>query len=374
MACVRMWACACAKAPLVFPRSDLYSPFARLNGLMRPGDFSCSFPIDLEPPMTDARSAPPPSDEPPHTQWPDLPPLAAWADTCTTVHMWTQIVGKLRLELAPWINHSWGSALYVTSSGLTTSPIPYDHRTFTVDIDFIDHTLVITTSDGERRSFALEPMSVATFYETIFEALNELNIEVDILARPVEVVEAVPFADDDQNASYDAEAIHQFWRALVQSARVFADFRARFLGKCSPVHFFWGAFDLAVTRFSGREAPTHPGGVPNCADWVMEEAYSHELSSAGFWPGTGLGEAAFYSYAYPEPDGFRTRNVEPSAAYFDDDLGEFVLPYAAVQAADDPDGALLTFLQDTYAAAADLGDWNRDALEQTRSFPLPTAA
>lgn len=202
--------------------------------------------------------------------WPKLAPLDRWQDTCTTVHMWTQIVGKLRLELAPWINHSWGSTLYVTSTGLTTSPIPYEGFTFTVDFDFIAHKLIITTSAGRELVFSLEPMSVAEFYEKIFEALGVLGIDVDILARPVEVPEAIPFQENEENASYDDQAIRKFWLALVQADRVFSQFRARYLGKCSPVHFFWGAFDLAVTRFSGREAPTHPGGVPNCADWVME--------------------------------------------------------------------------------------------------------
>ena len=296
--------------------------------------------------------------------WPELPPLADWQDTVETLHMWTQIVGKVRLEQAPWINHSWGTALYVTTRGLTTSPIPYDARTFALDFDFVGHTLRITTSAGEERAFDLAPMSVADFYQKTMRALGELDIEVEILARPVEVPDPIePFPEDETHASYDADAVRRYWRALVQVDRVFRAFRARFTGKASPVHFFWGAFDLAVTRFSGRPAPTHPGGVPNCADWVMEEAYSRELSSAGFWPGTGLGEAAFYSYAYPEPGGFREHDVQPAAAYYLDEMGEFVLPYAAVRAADDPDGVLLAFLQDTYEAAADLADWDRALLE-----------
>ena len=296
--------------------------------------------------------------------WPKLPPLSGWQDTFETLHMWTQIVGKIRMELAPWINHSWGSPLYVTTRGLTTSPIPHGTRTFAIDFDFISHTLRITTSTGEERSLDLEPMSVADFYQKTMSTLDELGIEVDILARPVEVPDPVqPFPEDTEHASYDADATQRFWRALVQADRVFTDFRARFTGKVSPVHFFWGAFDLAVTRFSGRDAPTHPGGVPNCADWVMEEAYSQELSSAGFWPGTGLGEAAFYSYAYPEPDGFRERTAKPEAAYFHEEMGEFVLPYEAVRTAEDPDAALLAFLQSTYEAAADLADWDRAALE-----------
>jgi hypothetical protein len=305
---------------------------------------------------------PSPSQHP--AAWPELPPLDDWQDTFETVHMWTQIVGKIRLEHAPWINHSWGSALYVTTRGLTTSPIPYEKHTFAIDLDFVGNTLRISTSTGEERSFQLAPMSVATFYRRIMDALGELGIDVEIYPKPVEVPDPIqPFPEDEAHASYDADAVHRFWRALVQADRVFTAFRARFTGKVSPVHFFWGAFDLAVTRFSGRDAPRHPGGVPNCADWVMEEAYSKELSSAGFWPGTGLGEAAFYSYAYPEPDGYREREIAPEAAYYLDDMGEFVLPYEAVRTAEDSDAALLEFLQTTYEAAADLADWDRDALE-----------
>ncbi|WP_026301091.1 MULTISPECIES: DUF5996 family protein [unclassified Thioalkalivibrio] len=297
------------------------------------------------------------------THWPELPPLDHWEDTCTTVHMWTQIVGKIRLELGPWVNHSWGSTLYVTSTGLTTSPIPYQGQTFTIDFNFVTHQLVITTSHGRKVVFSLEPMSVADFHDKIFGALAFLGIRVAILARPVEVPEATPFARNTQNRSYDHHAIHAFWQALVQANTVFSQFRAGFRGKCSPVHFFWGAFDLAVTRFSGREAPKHPGGVPNCADWVMEEAYSHELASAGFWPGTGLGEAAFYAYAYPEPDGYREAAIQPAAARFHEGLGEYILPFDAVRASTDPDAALLSFLQSTYQAAADNGGWDHEALE-----------
>ena len=301
---------------------------------------------------------------PPHPSWPKLPPLDQWQDTFDTVHRWAQIVGKVRLEQGPWINHSWGSALYVTTQGLTTSPIPYGARTFAMTLDFARHEFRVRTSTGEAHSFALRPMSVADFYHRTMEALDILNLEVDIFPKPVELPDPIqPFPDDTTHASYDAAAMQRFWRALVQADRVFTAFRARFLGKVSPVHFFWGAFDLAVTRFSGRDAPKHPGGVPNCADWVMEEAYSKELSSAGFWPGAGLGEAAFYSYAYPEPDGYRERPIQPDAAYYLDEMGEYVLPYEAVRTADDPDAALLSFLQSTYAAAADLGDWDRDALE-----------
>lgn len=235
------------------------------------------------------------------TGWPELPPYEAWQDTCATLLLWTQIIGKIRLRLAPPINHYWGSTLYVTTRGLTTSPIPYRTGTFAIDFDFVAHALRITTSGGEERSFALEPMSVADFYLRTMQSLGELGIHVTIYARPVEMVEAIPFAKDTLHASYDAAAVHRFWRVLVTVEQVFAAFRARFIGKVSPVHLFWGALDLAVTRFSGRTAPKHPGGVPHCANWVMEEAYSHELSSAGFWAGAGLGEAAFYAYAYPSP-------------------------------------------------------------------------
>jgi hypothetical protein len=308
------------------------------------------------------------------TPWPTLPPLEQWKDTFTTVHMWTQIIGKVRLARAPWQNHSWGSAFAVTTRGLTTTPTPDDGRSFAIDFDFVEHQLRITTSDGKVRSFALEPMSVAEFFAKTMNALRALDLEVPIFTRPVEVVEAIRFEEDDRHRSYDADAISRFSSALQQAHRVFSEFRARFIGKVSPVHFFWGGFDLAVTRFSGRTAPDHPGGIPNCADWVMQEAYSHELSSAGFWPGGGLGnreEASFYSYAYPQPAGFAERAVLPRAAFFHAQLGEFVLPYEAVRAADDPDGVLLSFLQSTYEAAADLAKWDRRALERSPSSPWP---
>ena len=301
------------------------------------------------------------------TAWPDLPPLQDWKDTFTTVHMWTQVVGKIRLALTPWINHSWGSALYVTTRGLTTSPIPDHGRSFTIDLDFVDHRLRITTSEGEERSFALCPMSVADFFRKTMNALRELDVHLHIFTRPVEVAEAIRFEEDRHHASYDADAVHRFFRALVQAERVFTEFRARFVGKVSPVHFFWGGFDLAVTRFSGRPAPKHPGGIPNCADWVMQDAYSHEVSSAGFWPGAGLGEgeaAAFYSYTYPQPAGFADHAVLPEAAFFHAGLGEFILPYEAVRTAADADRTLLSFLESTYEAAAVLAKWDRVALER----------
>lgn len=300
-------------------------------------------------------------------KWPELPLLQDWQDTCSTLHMWTQVAGKIRLGLSPDINHYWGSTLYVTARGLTTSPIPYGRSTFAIDFDFIAHALRISTSEGAEHSFALQPMPVAGFYRKTMEALRELGIEVKIFSRPVEVEVAIPFEKDEQHSSYDADAVTRFWHALVQADRVFKDFRARFIGKVSPVHFFWGAFDLAVTRFSGRTAPKHPGGAPNVAARVMEEAYSHEVSSAGFWPGTGLGEAAFYAYAYPTPEGFNKYPVQPKAAYFHDKLGEFILPYEAVRTAENPDETLLSFLQTTYEAAATLAKWDQLALERSIS-------
>ena len=303
--------------------------------------------------------------------WPRLP-LDQWQDTYETLHLWSQIVGKIRLSQMPWINHSWHVALYVTASGLTTSLIPYGTRGFEIAFDFADHRLRIATSEGERRSFALKPMSVATFYRKIFHALAELDIEARIWPMPVEILDPIhPFPENEAQAAYDAESVGRYWQALLQIHRVFTNFRARFIGKVSPVHFFWGAFDIAVTRFSGRSAPKHPGGAPNCADWVMEEAYSHEVSSAGFWPGAGLGEAAFYAYAYPEPGGFSEYNVRPEAAYYHKELGEFILPYEAVRTADDPDSVLLEFLQTTYEAAADLAEWDRGGALERKTDPRP---
>jgi hypothetical protein len=313
--------------------------------------------------MTARRTHPPTA---PGT-WPLLPPLEDWVDTFITLHMWTQVIGKIRLELAPFVNHSWGVPLYVTSRGLTTSPIPHGSRSFAIDFDFFDHGLRITTTEGETRSFPLRLMSVAEFYAMTMSALRELNLEVHIYSRPVEVVEAVRFENDDRHAIYDGDAAHLYWRALVQVHRVLSEFRARFIGKVSPVHFFWGGFDLAVTRFSGRTAPKHPGGIPNCAAWIMEEAYSHELSSAGFWPGGGLGgreEAAFYAYAYPQPVGFAEYPISPGEAFYHRALGEFILPYEAVRTASDPDETLLGFLQSTYEAAAVLAQWDRTSLEK----------
>jgi hypothetical protein len=297
-------------------------------------------------------------------KWPSLP-YDAWKDTCATLHMWSQIVGKIRLVQTPWINHSWHVVFYVTARGLTTSPIPYGPRMFQIDFDFIDHRLLIHTSDGAARTMALRPCAVADFYRELFSRLDELGLRVKIHTMPNEVADAIPFERDYQHASYDAEYANRFWRALLQAHRVLTQFRAGFIGKCSPVHFFWGSLDLAVTRFSGRTAPEHPGGVPNLPDRVAREAYSHEVSSCGFWPGGGPAPyPLFYAYAYPEPAGFSAAPVRPSGAAYDGALREFVLPYEEVRQAASPDAMLLEFLHDSYAAAADLGAWDRSALER----------
>jgi Family of unknown function (DUF5996) len=299
----------------------------------------------------------------PQIPWPELP-VATWRDTYSTLHLWTQIVGKIRLSRAPWLNHSWHVTLYVTARGLTTSPIPDGARTFQIDFDFIDHALRISTSDGAMRQFALPGQSVASFYASVMAALAELGIHLVIDEMPNELPEPVRFSQDNQHASYDRDAVRRFFQILVNADRVFKQFRTGFLGKASPVHFFWGSFDLAATRFSGRRAPRHPGGVPHLSDEVACEAYSHEESSAGFWPGSGaIDYPAFYSYAYPEPAGFRATPVRPNAAFFSEALGEFILPYDAVRTAAQPDQALLEFLQSTYEAAANCAKWDRDALE-----------
>ena len=295
--------------------------------------------------------------------WPDLP-LAAWQDTIATLHLWTQIVGKIRLVKSPWLNHSWHTTLYVTSRGLTTSPIPDGRRTFELEFDFTAHRLELRSSDGRREEVPLRPQSVAVFHSLVMEALRRLDIEVRISRKPSELVDPIPFAEDETHRSYDAEYANRFWRALVQADRVFKIFRARFIGKASPVHFFWGAGDLAVTRFSGRRAPEHPGGIPNLPDWVTHEAYSHEVSSCGFWPGGGaIDYPAFYSYAYPAPAGFAEARDGPEGAFYSKDYGEFILPYDRVARAASPDETLLEFLQSTYEAAATLGAWDRAALE-----------
>jgi hypothetical protein len=296
-------------------------------------------------------------------RWPELP-TAAWRDTYATLHLWTQIVGKIRLTKSPWLNHSWHVALYVTARGLTTSPIPDALRTFQIDFDFIDHTLRISTSDGAERQFALAGHSVASFYVAVLAALRDLGIHVTIDEMPNELPDPIRFSADKGHASYDPDAVERFFQILGQCDRVFKQFRTGFLGKASPVHFFWGSFDLAVTRFSGRSAPRHPGGVPHLPDAVASEAYSHEVSSAGFWPGGGaIDYPAFYSYAYPAPAGFRDAKVKPDAAFFSETLGEFILPYDVVRTTTNADQVLLDFLQCTYEAAAISAKWDRDALE-----------
>ncbi|HUP00411.1 MAG TPA: DUF5996 family protein [Gemmatimonadota bacterium] len=295
--------------------------------------------------------------------WPSLA-LDEWPETCTTLHMWTQVVGKIRLARAPLINHWWQVPLYVTSRGLTTSPIPYEGRAFQIDFDFIDHELMIRDSDGAVRMLALAPRAVADFYREVMAALGGLGIEVSLWTTPVEVADPIPFEEDDAHASYDPDAVQRFWRVLLQTDRVLTGFRSGFLGKASPVHFFWGSFDLALTFFSGRRAPEHPG-APNVADFVTREAYSHEVSSCGFWPGGGaVREPAFYAYAYPEPKGYRERPVRPAGAFYSPEMSEFILPYEAVRRSDRPDEALLEFVRSTYEAAADLGGWDRVALER----------
>jgi Family of unknown function (DUF5996) len=293
-------------------------------------------------------------------QWPPLP-YEEWKDTYATLHMWTQIVGKVALAQAPPLNHSWSIALLVTPRGLVTRTLPHGDRTFTMEFDFIDHQLVIRTSEGDVRSVALAPRSVASFYAEVMATLTSMGLPVKIWPMAVEIPVPIRLDTDEAHHTYDAAQANRCWAILSQVARVFEGSRCDFVGKCSPVHFFWGGFDLATTRFSGRPAPLHPGGVPNCADWVMQEAYSHEVSSCGFWPG-GSDEGSFYCYAYPEPPGFAAYAVGPGARY-DAELGEFVLPYRTVRTSDDPDSTLLAFLQSTYEAAAETGRWDRRALE-----------
>jgi hypothetical protein len=303
--------------------------------------------------------------------WPPLP-LDGWRDTYQTLHMWTQIVGKTRLALAPMENHWWQVALYVTPRGLTTSAMPWGTRTLAVDFDFLDHQLLVRVSDGATRVVPLVAQSVADFYAAYMAALRSLGIEAKIRPVPNEVEPAIPFALDREHASYDAGAANRCWRLLVQADRVLKRFRGRFGGKASPVHFFWGSFDLAATRFSGRGAPRHGGGAPNCPDYVMVEAYSHECSSVGFWPGGGaVAEPVFYAYTYPEPVGYPDHPVRPAAAHYSRAVGggEFILPYEAVRAAAAPDEALLEFCQSTYEAGADLGKWDRAAFDRSGARP-----
>jgi hypothetical protein len=312
--------------------------------------------------------------------WPALP-LEAWHDTATTLHLWTQIVGKVRVAQCPWVNHSWHVTLHVTARGLTTTPIPYGTRTFQIDFDFLDQRLRLETGEGQRVECPLEPQSVAAFYRRLMDVLEQAGLDIRIHRWPNEVVDPVRFDLDEAPRTWDGEWAQRYWRVLVQVDRVFKAFRARFLGKVSPVHYFWGAPDLAVTRFSGRRAPVHPGGVPNLPDAIAREAYSHEVSSAGFWHGGGpVPQAVFYSYAYPEPPGFAAARVAPLAAYYSADLREFLLPYDAVRLAPSPDDALLEFLQSTYEAAARLGAWDRTELEgvvdprRSASNPAPGSA
>jgi uncharacterized protein DUF5996 len=302
----------------------------------------------------------------PAEAWPLLP-LEQWEDTCNTLQLWTQIVGKTRLALAPMQNHWWQVALYVTARGLGTSPIPHGERTFEVDFDFVDHQLLVRASDGQTASLRLVPQPVADFYGRYVDALRSLGIELKIHPVPNEVANPVPFDADDVHRSYDPDAARRFWRVLSHVDRALKEFRGRFLGKCSPVHFWWGGFDMACTRFSGRAAPPHPGGIPNLPDWVTREAYSHECISAGWWPGNGGGpvrEPAFYAYAYPEPPGCSQAAIRPAEASYHPVLREWILPYAAVRRAPSPDALVLEFLVSTYETAARLGDWNRAALER----------
>ena len=300
------------------------------------------------------------TDEP----WPELP-WREWTPTISTLHMWTQIVGKVRMALAPPLNHWWHIPLYVTSRGLTTSPIPHRHRNFQVDFDFLAHRLGVTDDDDRSFTIPFAPMSVARFYREFMDGLGGLGIEVRITRRPVEVAEAIPFDQDEQHASYDTNHAQSFWRGLLQADRVAKAFQTGFVGKASPVHFFWGSFDLAATRYSGRPAPLHPGGVPNCATWVMEEAYSREEVSVGWWPSHSELGPVFYAYAYPEPAGFRSAAIQPAEAFFDARFGEFFLAYDAVRGAADPDAVVEQFFQSTYEAGANLGRWDRSTLEPT---------
>jgi len=299
--------------------------------------------------------------------WPALP-LASWQDTCATLHLWTQIVGKVRLALTPPINHWWHVPLYVNARGLTTSAIPWRGSAFDLQFDFIEHALVLHLASGEIKSIPLAPRPVADFYRELMEMLRASGIGVKIWKMPVEIPDPIPFDRDFVHAAYDRDAVEKFWRILLSANSVFHQFRSGFIGKCSPVHFFWGSFDLAVTRFSGRRAPERPG-----ADSMTREAYSHEVSSVGFWPGAGLGNPAFYSYAAPDPPGFAASRVSPPAAHYETKLGEFILLYDEVRTAPSPSASLLDFCRSTYEAAATLGGWDREALEVVRSSPSTTA-
>lgn len=298
------------------------------------------------------------------SRWPSIP-VHAWQDTRDTLHLYTQIVGKIRLANEPLVNHWWNSTLYLTAVGLTTSLMPHPTGpSFEIEFDFVRHRLDIVTVDGTARSLLLEDRSVADFHKAVMSMLDELGVTTTIWPVPVEIPNAIPFADDHTHTRYDPDAVHRFWRAMVEMQRVFNIFRERFVGKASPVHIFWGSLDLAHTRFSGRPAPPHPGGAPNCGPHVMWEAYSHEVSSVGYWPAGPGEEGTFYAYAYPGPPGYPDVDVQPAGAHWDIDLGEFILPYEKVRAADDPDAALLAFLQSTYDAAASTAQWDRDSLDR----------
>ena len=301
--------------------------------------------------------------------WPALP-YDEWKDTLATLHLWSQVVGKIRLARMPWLNHSWNVVLYVTARGLTTTPMPDGDRRFEIMFDFVDHDLCIATSDGGKASVPLRAMTVAAFYRELMDRLRDLGITVDIRTTPCEIPDCIAFDEDETHASYDPGQANRYFRALQQADRVLKRFRTRFLGKSSPVHFFWGGFDLAVTRFSGRTAPRHPGGIPHMPNWVAQDAYSHEVASVGFWPGADmLPEAVFYAYAYPEPAGYAQARIEPAGAYYHEALKEFVLPYEIVRQSADPEAALLAFAQSTYEAAADLAGWDRAALEYAERLP-----
>jgi len=303
------------------------------------------------------------------TEWSSLP-LQQWKDTCATLHMWTQVVGKVRLALTPLINHWWNVPLYVTARGLTTSPIPYRNQPFEIWFDFVDQQLVLQLSGGSRKTLPLTSMSVADFYQEVMRMLSASGIDVKIWRMPVEIPDPIPFDEDHVHATYDPEAAQKFWRILLAVQCVFEEFRSKFLGKCSPIHFFWGSFDLAVTRFSGRPALERPG-----ADRITREAYSHEVSSVGFWPGSGIiTDLAFYSYAAPEPHGFRDWPVRPAAARYDTQLSEFILMYDDVRTSASPSANLLDFCQSTYEAGATLGKWDRSALERQTETTLPKTA
>jgi hypothetical protein len=296
-----------------------------------------------------------------HDVWPDLT-LSAWSETRDALHMWTQIAGKVRLGLEPMLNHWWQVPLYVSARGLTTSLMPYEGRGVEMEFNFVDHVLDVRSSDGRRRWVALEPRSVASFYRAVLDALSDISVHVHIYPKPQEVAVAVPFPDDHEVRPYDGDAARRYWHALLQAHRLMLQFRSRFVGKASPVHYFWGGPDLATTRFSGRTAPKHPGGIPNCPDYVQELAYSHEVHSCGFWPG-GSEEGSFYAYAYPEPAGFGDWSVA-APGHYDTTIREWLLPYGAVRRAADPDAMVLDFMQSTYDAAADLAGWDRAALER----------